>query len=348
MLFIKNIDDIDENDVIAFCKKYDEGLRVEYKSNFGTSVKNKLPKVISSFANSYGGVLILGIRTDKGVAQEPYEGFEKPSREEIKLSIENKCLTNIYPLIIPSVKVIEIKKSNNVFVVIEIQESSNAPHAIENSTKMYVRTGNQSKPYDLADLNEIQTLLKKRNKSDSDETKKRLINRYKIFESILYEKITDKSKPNITITITPLFVHRQISDLQTLYESSKEFKLDNCIPFNIAGNLNRFDMGVYSSWVYNEEKKFIINYCGTNGEIVTHQSLEVKEYDELFITVYSIIKIMANILLFSDFLYKKCKYLGDIELTVDIQNVLNQHLFLHLLGKETTIFIQLKPELVIQ
>jgi hypothetical protein len=43
-----------------FCGKFSEGLRVEYKRDFDANVREKLPKVVSSFANSHGGVLIVG------------------------------------------------------------------------------------------------------------------------------------------------------------------------------------------------------------------------------------------------------------------------------------------------
>lgn len=39
----------------------DEGYKVEYKSTFDKSVKDKIPAIITSFANSEGGWLIIGI-----------------------------------------------------------------------------------------------------------------------------------------------------------------------------------------------------------------------------------------------------------------------------------------------
>ena len=45
----------------AFCSRLSERLRVEYKMNFDDRVRKALPKIVSSFANSSGGVLILGV-----------------------------------------------------------------------------------------------------------------------------------------------------------------------------------------------------------------------------------------------------------------------------------------------
>jgi hypothetical protein len=49
-----------------------------------------------------------------------------------------------------------------VFLVIEVEESGEAPHAIENSKKVYVRTGNAANPYDFADVDLIIDLVKRR------------------------------------------------------------------------------------------------------------------------------------------------------------------------------------------
>ena len=45
-------------------KTIDEGYKVEFKMNFDKSVKDKVPAIIASFANSEGGWLIVGIEDD--------------------------------------------------------------------------------------------------------------------------------------------------------------------------------------------------------------------------------------------------------------------------------------------
>lgn len=326
MLFIKNLDDIDDNDVIAFCKKYGEGIRVEYKSDFGTDVRNKLPKVISSFANSYGGILILGIKTDKGKTLEPFEGFVKPTREEIELTVENLCLSNIYPILIPSVKVVEIQDSKNVFVVIEIQESSNAPHAIENSTKMYVRTGNQSKPYDLADIDRIELLLKKRNNAEENRT--RVFSKYESFKNKIHSEITNKSIPQYSVIVSPLFIQGQVSDLQTLYDESRKFEINMVNYFIADERLNRFDDGVLSYGINNDINVFLIRYCGIFGEIITNNSLSLRksnDYKITYILFQQFIIDIANHILFAENMYKKCNYRGDVLVEVQVDKILNHN-----------------------
>jgi hypothetical protein len=145
-----------------FCGKFSEGLRVEYKRDFDSNVREKLPKIVSSFANSHGGVLIIGLSTVNGEPQAPFEGFGPPARDEFVLTVENICLQNINPPVFPRTTVVPSDVGNRVFLVIEVEESGEAPHAIENSKKVYVRTGNAANPYDLADVDLIIDLVKKR------------------------------------------------------------------------------------------------------------------------------------------------------------------------------------------
>ena len=59
-MFTKLANEIEIDDVEAFCREWGEGVRVEYKS-----VIANIPKVISSLPNTQGGILIIGVETDK-------------------------------------------------------------------------------------------------------------------------------------------------------------------------------------------------------------------------------------------------------------------------------------------
>src|SRR5216683_770225 len=145
------------------CARFNEGLRVEYKSTFDASVRAQLPKIVSSFANSQGGVLVVGVPAVKGVPAPPIEGFARPPREDLPLTVENICLQNIHPPVLPRTEMVHSDVPDKVFLVIEVDESGEAPHAIENSRRVYVRTGNAANPYDLAEVDLIIDLLTKYN-----------------------------------------------------------------------------------------------------------------------------------------------------------------------------------------
>jgi len=93
-------------DIRSFCAQFNEGIRVEYKSRFDDNVRRALPKVVSSFANSVGGVLVIGVNAADGVPQNPIEGFERPP-EELPLTVENLCIQGINPPVFPKTTVID-------------------------------------------------------------------------------------------------------------------------------------------------------------------------------------------------------------------------------------------------
>ena len=160
MLFVERPHTAQE--IRNFCGRFNEGFRVEYKQEFDNNVRRNLPKIVSSFANSLGGVLVVGVRTDRGTPRPPIEGFEPPPREELALTVENICLQSIHPPVLPRSTVVPGDVQDRAFLVVEIDESWEAPHAIENSKKVYVRTGDASNPHELADVNLVIELVRRR------------------------------------------------------------------------------------------------------------------------------------------------------------------------------------------
>jgi hypothetical protein len=199
----------------AFCAKFNEGYRVEYKATFDASVRDKISKVLSSFANSNGGVLVVGVNTLNGVPQPPFEGFQPAPREEYALTVENICLQNIYPPILAQTTVVDSDVAGRVFLVIEVEESAQAPRAIENSKKVYVRTGNASNLYDLADVDLILELVKRRR--EPFERRAQLLERSKKrFNAHLDRKHADRGGQRtklgtlLQFSIGPRFPSRQL------------------------------------------------------------------------------------------------------------------------------------------
>ena len=200
----------------AFCASFNEGYRVEYKVNFDGNVRDKLPKVLSSFANSHGGVLVVGVKTVNGIPQQPIDGFQPQNKkDEFPLTVENISLSNIYPPVWMRTHVVGSDIAGNIFLVIEVEQSPQAPHAIENSTKVYIRTGNASNPYDLASVDEIFDLAKHRN--EPFERRTALLERsQKRFDTHINKKhaaasgIRTKLGTFLQLSIGPRFPSRQL------------------------------------------------------------------------------------------------------------------------------------------
>lgn len=59
-MFTKPIDEITFEDVLSFRQESPKGVRVEYKT-----VIKYIPKIVSSFANTHGGIFLIGVDADQ-------------------------------------------------------------------------------------------------------------------------------------------------------------------------------------------------------------------------------------------------------------------------------------------
>jgi len=200
---------IDFARVEEFCRRFPEGVRVEYKEQL-----TKIPRVVSSFANSVGGVWIIGVETDSNnMPVFPIKGMPKtPGIEE---QIVQSCITGIYPAITPEVKVIESPADRSrVVVVVKVFESIEAPHAIENSTKVFVRIASLTQPYDLADIDRIAYLLRRRVEPER--------RREELIASAVSRSAISDQLPRIRILVSPVYPRGPIISLDELFRKAQE------------------------------------------------------------------------------------------------------------------------------
>lgn len=162
-MFRKRIEEIHFQDVQAFCESAAaaEATLVEYKSDW----PSRLEKSLSSFANTHGGILFLGIRTDaknKPIWPPPgIEGFAGISERITSISWKS-----IDPPIIPEIALVPIPDSSGqTIVVIRVHESLETPHAIDGGTGVYYRVNSQNEPIQRADLHRIHWLESRRLKA---------------------------------------------------------------------------------------------------------------------------------------------------------------------------------------
>ena len=216
-MFTKLAADITFSDVEEFCRQFDEGVRVEYKREI-----QHIQKTVSAFAKTQGGIFIIGAETDKQTNRViAIDGI--PNSGGIEEQIQQSALTGIYPSVMPEVINRDVPDTDNVVVIIRVNESPEAPHAIENSKKVYIRTGSITQPYDYAEIDRIEYMLKRREGSQATirEIRKRSEERI--------ESLFDTSEPNITVIAHPVFPHRPLMSTGEIYEF---IKTDNSFPFN--------------------------------------------------------------------------------------------------------------------
>lgn len=128
IFFKKDSKDILAKDVELFVsRKIEESLSLEYKDIKAYENFDELSKDVSAFANSEGGLLILGVGQEKkGPKIFPTEmtwGDEFLSKERL----ENNLTGKIHPRI-EGLKIVPIRKNNSVIFLLDIPQSENPPH----------------------------------------------------------------------------------------------------------------------------------------------------------------------------------------------------------------------------
>jgi hypothetical protein len=164
MLFSKPLQEITFEDITEFCTQWPEGVRVEYKGvrDKFNDVAAQIPKVVSSFANTQGGIWIIGVKTDSSNrAILPIKGF--PREVGLEERITQTCYSNLYPALLPDIRILDVPDdTNNVVAVVIVPESLEAPHAIENTTRVYIRSNNTTERIALSEIDRIDYLLRRR------------------------------------------------------------------------------------------------------------------------------------------------------------------------------------------
>lgn len=162
MLFTKPIDEIQWDHVIEFCKqRIAEGANLDYKKDF----PKNLERTISAFANTLGGLILIGIEEDdENKPQLPIKGID--FKRGLSERVINIILSNITPPVFPEIQVCTNSDKTRAVVVVRIAQSHLTPHSISKSTQVYLRTGNRNKPEELMTIDQIQWLINKRNKSE--------------------------------------------------------------------------------------------------------------------------------------------------------------------------------------
>lgn len=137
-------------------KAVEEGYQVEYKADLTDSVKKKLPKIITSFANSSGGWLFVGV--DEKTLE--LNKLKRPSRTDYGQIIAQLLREHVSPLPRFEARFLKPNKSADGVLVVYVYEGTNPPYVADGT--VYVRNGSSSEPAK-SQRAEIDVLYQKRN-----------------------------------------------------------------------------------------------------------------------------------------------------------------------------------------
>jgi len=205
-LWYKQIDQITFQDFEDFCLlRHKEGTRLDYKR----TIPNELQNLVTAFANTLGGLILLGVDSDRSTNEPIWPPVGMPTERGIEERINQICQDNIYPPVRPQISRLldNPHVQGTVVAVIRVDESPEAPHAVDQSRRIYERTGNLNSPYDLADIDRIQHLLIRRQKIE-EQREANLASCFRRAE--LYFSYSRGTFPTRWVSVTPLFPWRDL------------------------------------------------------------------------------------------------------------------------------------------
>ena len=324
-MFTKPIDEITYPDVELFCQQWSEGVRVEYKQKIV-----HVPKIVSSFANTYGGIYLIGVEADNTTNMPilPIKGI--PKRHNIEEGIQQSAEMSIIPPVRPEVKVVNLPGGNNVVVVVRVAEGSLlAPHAIKQSTKAYFRVGSTTQPYklELANMELIAHMFKRR--EDSQVVARQILERIKKKVSAIEPNhITIDSiqqiygeLPKITVIAQPTFPYRPMISVSDIYElGRKRLSPLRRVQGGAAWVGQRYERGrglddITKGYIEFNEYGIIYRKAMLSIYKDSHTDKERMDCAQFFFHIKDVIEYAVD-------LYGKCEYLGNIKISIQLQEVL--------------------------
>ncbi len=330
MLYKKNIDQISWEDVESFCEqRIAENAYLDYKESF----PKNLSKSISAFANTLGGIIIIGVEEDEqNKPVLPVKGI--PFERGLSEKITNIILGNITPPIFPEIQVCVNENETKAIIVIRIAQSNQTPHAISGNTQVYIRTGNLNHPESIATLDQIFWLDAHRKKST--ELKNKLIKDANIRFNAIYEneeRINKLTHGFFTLLMCPLYPKESFLTPPELNEIiSKFFVIDyyrTSEHFPINDNYNQGELYhsgsiaklLYENYIfYNEFNIFGLNF---NKQVLY---CKYKTHDSKEIAIMRESEILSRLDQFIDssiLFYDEIGYRGLIEFRMNLNKIKN-------------------------
>jgi hypothetical protein len=149
------------SDIAQFCAEGQiEGVQLDYKRELPAK---GLGKHFSSFSNTRGGLLIIGVeedsRTGKPIA---WEGLVFDTKLVDKI---HQYAANVEPRPAYDVHVTD-EQEGKVFILVRVFEGDRTPYYVQNDANLYIRTGNITDPIGLASPEAAELLFGKKAKAD--------------------------------------------------------------------------------------------------------------------------------------------------------------------------------------
>jgi len=352
MLYTKPINEITYQDIIDFCAAgYSEGFILEYKRDFASLSNEKIAKTVAAFANTYGGILIIGVDAPSGKPVAPFEGFNFDTSLKYEEKIESVILSHIKEPVFPEVRVCD-PMNGKTFIVVRVSESHLTPHRVSDNTKIYVRTGQSSTPNVEATYDKIEWLATRRKKSE--EFREILIQESERYfnDACKLRGINPKDKEPyfaiLSVRIIPLFPQEPLIPFKSLDNIESDITVQSRYEGQFPPHLYESDPiqnGIRKLYVIRDDVKEpahgkAFEYTHLNAFGLYFYKHDIGDVDERAVkkldgseekikvkgmNFYYIPSILHRFLASAILFYQKLGYWGTVQITAELTNALGVH-----------------------
>lgn len=221
------LDSITFEDVRAFCSLgLRESVALEYKREFSSKEPRKqIAKEIAAFANTHGGLLILGVgeSADRLPEMEP-QGHDLGN--DPRDAIIQACYASILPPVLPEISEYLPNPSDpeKGFLVIRVAPSDAAPHVMDDGRSVYERVLDQSQAgpqfkTERATLDRIQHMLTRRDRNTSLQRQRAHLCTDRLTNAMRYVHGGLEMRPIVVATIGPALIEASthLTDLRNAF-----------------------------------------------------------------------------------------------------------------------------------
>lgn len=325
------IDDIKIHHIEQFLQAgAKEGTLLDYKEQF----PNKLEKTISSMANTFGGMILIGVEeTPTGGGGVPIKGI--PFGPGLRERVIQIGISSIYPPLIPEVTVVEFKSDpaladpDKAVVAIRVHESEQG-YAVDDRSTIYIRADNVSDRMRKATVEEAEWFSQKRQKSVG--LKNQSIGKSQSHAQQFLRRLRDRhlrsnAEPygRFAILTVPSFPRLPIATPKRLLEITPGLVRD----VNLA--LGRFPHGFPRpvrdgvSWA-DEESKYYYTEIHEIGLVYSEIEFWWDDSTKKAFLPHAAAKLLYAAIQFSRDLYLACGFFGSFDVTMKIAGVADRHL----------------------
>lgn len=291
-----------------------EGVQLEFKRE----IPNRLEKVLSAFANTNGGCIIIGVdENEDGSAKLPLNCINPEGLTEKIYNIATNAIS-------PSLDIEEMHYFKNPndesegILIIKILEGEGV-YAIEQNELVYIRTGNISKPHRKAKIFEIEFLQKKM--QNILDRKSKSLKKAEIRLSTVLESLTSnlQLEPSLRSISYPTNLNENFLDIESLYKYVLNYSADG-FPFSQWVKLRYVENGIACHF----EGRY--SDIQTNGFVFNESFFN--NGDKNF-QIPQIARQLKSQMIFTGHLYSNFGYLGKIALEGQLGKIKNKNTHIH-------------------